>query len=361
MASKDYYKILGVERNASEDDIKKNYKRLALKWHPDRHANESEDKKKEAEEKFKEIAEAYSVLSDPEKKKMYDTYGTIDGSVGGGFSGGFPGGFGGFNFGGFTADDFFDVMSGRGRRAGRGFTEVHEPGATININVGVSIEEVYCGGSKDIEYDIETRCGHCGGQGGHGIKTCPHCHGSGMITETKRGAWGISQVTRPCPYCNGKGTTVGEVCKECGGTGVKKQHKTVKVTIPKGVQNGDNIKIDGAGYESKDPKGINGDLIVTFIYQFDQSKYRVSGNTLYELVDIPYYDVILGCEKEITLPNKEKIKVKIPKCGKDGQQVNVPGKGLNHGPYILVVNVTLPTAITSKEEDFLEKIRKIHH
>ena len=358
MASKDYYKILGIERNASEDDIKKAYKKAALKWHPDRHANDSEDKKKEAEEKFKEIAEAYGVLSDPKKKQMYDTYGTVDGDMGGGgFSGGgFPGG---FNFGGMDMDpeDIFNIF--RGRRRNSNFDR-HEPGATINIQVGVSIEDVYCGGTKNIDYDIETRCGHCGGQGGHGIKTCPYCHGSGMITETHSNGWSTMQTSRPCSHCHGKGTTVEEVCKECGGTGVKKQHKSVNVNIPKGVENGGQIKIDNAGYESRDPKGENGDLIITFIYQFDQSKYRVNGSTLYELVDIPYYDVILGTEKEVVLPNKEKIKVKIPKCSKDGQQVTIHDKGLNHGNYVLVINVTYPTAITSKEEKLLEDIKKIH-
>lgn len=357
MANKDYYSILGVSRNATEDEIKKQYKKLALKYHPDRHANDPENKKKEAEEKFKEIAEAYSVLSDPDKKQMYDTYGTVDGMPSDGFSGGgFPGG---FPFGGMDMDpdDIFNMFRGR-RRAPR--SDVHEPGATINIKVGVSIEDIYNGGTKNVEYDIETRCGHCAGQGGHGVETCPYCHGTGMISETKRNGWMTSTVSRPCPYCHGSGKTVKETCTECGGTGVKKQHKNVNVTIPKGVQNGQQTQIADAGYESKDPKGQNGDLIITFIYQFDQSKYKINGSTLYELVDIPYYDVILGCEKEITLPNKEKIKVKVPKCSKDGQQVVVHGKGLNYGNYIMVINVSYPNAVSSKEEEHLEKIRKIH-
>lgn len=358
MANKDYYQILGVDRNATDDQIKSAYKKAALKWHPDRHANESEDKKKEAEEKFKEIAEAYGVLSDPKKKQMYDTYGTVDGDMGGGFSGG--GFHGGFHFGGMDMDpeDIFNIFRGRGGRSGR--SERHEPGATINIQVGVSLEEVYNGGTKNVDYDIETRCGHCGGQGGHGIKTCPYCHGSGMITETKSNGWSTIQTSRPCPHCQGKGTIVEEVCKECGGTGVKKQHKNVNVTIPRGVENGGQIKVDNAGYESRDPKGVNGDLIVTFVYQFDQTRYKIAGNNLYELVDIPYYDVILGTEKEITLPNKEKIKVKIPKCSKDSQQITVHGKGINYGNYVLVINVSYPAAITSKEEKLLEDIKKIH-
>ena len=350
MANKDYYSILGVDRNASEEQIKSAYRKEALKWHPDRHANDPEDKKKEAEEKFKEIAEAYAILSDPEKKSQYDRFGSVDGMPN-------MDDFG--SFGGFG--DIFDIFSGRSRRRGGGFGEIHEDGATIELRVGLSIEEIYNGGTKDIEYDIETRCGHCGGKGGSGIETCPYCHGTGMITETqRRGPGMIFQSSHPCSHCHGTGQIVKEVCKECGGTGTKKQHKKISINIPKGVSNGQQQKINEAGYESKDPKGRNGDLVITFVYSIDNSKYRINGNTLYELINIPYYDVILGTEKEIILPNKEKIKIKIPKCSKDGTQITVHGKGIGFGNYIAVVSVTYPTAITSKEEDALEKIRKIH-
>ena len=356
MANKDYYSILGVSKNASEDEIKKAYKKLALKWHPDRHANESESKKKEAEEKFKEIAEAYGVLSDPEKKLQYDRFGTVDGSSsfgGGGFD------FSDFGFGGFSPDDFFDAMSGRGSRFG-GFRETHAPGATVELRVPVSLEEIYCGGSRKVTYDVNVRCGHCNGHGGTGTKLCPHCKGSGWITEVKSGPWGRSESSTQCPYCHGTGMTVEHECTECNGTGFKKVQKSINVNIPKGVQNGYQQKVAGAGYESKDPKGQTGDLVITFVYSFDQNKYRINGNTLYELVSVPYYDVILGAQMEITLPNKEKVKVNIPKCSKDGQQVTINGKGLNFGNYVLVINVTYPSAITSKEEEALEKIRKIH-
>ena len=202
MANKDYYSILGVDRNASEEQIKAAYKKLALKWHPDRHANESEAKKKEAEERFKEIAEAYAVLSDEEKKAKYDRFGSIEGMPDMDFSGGF-GGFG----------DIFDIF--RGRSSGRrGYSENHEPGATIELRVPLSIEEIYNGGNKTVDYDSQIRCGHC--------------HGSGK--------------------------TVKNVCHECGGTGTKKQHKTITINIPKGVQNGQQQTITGAGYESKDPR-----------------------------------------------------------------------------------------------------------
>jgi len=350
MASKDYYSILGVSRNATEDEIKKQYKKLALKYHPDRHANDPEDKKKEAEEKFKEIAEAYSILSDPDKKLQYDRFGTVDGMPN------MDAGMEGFGFG-----DIFDIFSGRGRRRGSGFTEVHEDGATIEVRVPLSIEEIYNGGTKEIEYDIEVRCGHCAGKGGSGIEICPYCNGTGMVTETMRQGPGmIFQSSHPCGHCHGTGKIVKDTCPECHGTGTKKQHKKINITIPRGVQNGDRQKINEGGYESKDPKGRNGDLVITFVYAIDNSKYRINGNTLYELINVPYYDAILGCEKEITLPNKEKIKVKIPKCSKDSAQITVNGKGISYGNYVAVVSITYPNAITSKEEDLLEKIRKIH-
>jgi len=359
MASKDYYKILGIDKNASEADIKKAYKKLALQWHPDRHSSESEDKKKEAEEKFKEIAEAYAVLSDPDKKRKYDTYGSVDDIPD--FSGGFGGFPGGFHFSGMDidGDDIFNIFRGRGGRARR--ENMHEPGATIEVHVGVSIEEIYSGATRTVEYDCMKRCETCHGEGGEGVETCPHCHGTGMITETqRRGPGMIFQSSHPCQYCHGTGKTVKKVCSDCGGTGLKKFKKKVDVTIPRGIENGYQIKVTGAGYESKDKEGVNGDLIVTFVYSFDNSRYRINGNTLYELVNVPYYDVILGTEKEIILPNKEKIKVKIPKCSKDGQQIPVNGKGLNYGKYVLVINVSYPSALSSKEEEHLEKIRKIH-
>ena len=358
MASKDYYQILGVKRNASEDEIKSAYKKAALKWHPDRHANESEEKKKEAEEKFKEIAEAYDVLSDPKKKQMYDTYGTVDGDMSGGFSGGFhSGGFGGFPFG-MDPEDIFNHFAGRG--GGRSYEVMHEPGATIEIKVSLSIEEIYNGGKKKVEYDIQTRCPKCDGTGGTGLETCPECHGMGVKVETKRTNIGMFTSQTTCPHCHGAGTIIKNKCSECGGTGMKRVSKSVEINIPKGVGNGYQMSVSGAGYESKDPQGKNGDLIITFVYAFDTSRYRVNGSTLYELISVPYYDAILGTEKEVILPNNEKIKIKIPKCSKDGQQIVVSGKGLGYGNYIAIVNVSLPTAITSKEEDALEKIRKIH-
>ena len=207
--AKDYYSILGVDKNASEDEIKKAFRKLSLKWHPDKHVNDSEADKKAAEEKFKDIAEAYGVLSDKEKREKYDRFGTVDG----GFD------FETTGFGGMSTDDIINMFAGHGFGGG-GFSgfgggfgdifgrrsrqsqpqEIIEPGANKIFNMSVSIEDIFNGVSKDLEYEVDVRCGHCNGVGGSGIETCSHCHGSGMITETQRQGYTIIQSSHPCPY-----------------------------------------------------------------------------------------------------------------------------------------------------------------
>lgn len=353
---KNYYDILGVSKNASDEEIKSAYRKLALKWHPDRHVNNSPDKKEEAEQKFKDIAEAYGVLSDPEKKKNYDMFGTADGSPGmewGGFPGGFPSGFGGF-------DDVFNLFSGR-RRSNANAHNVPEPGASINYSFGVSLEEIYNGGSKEIEYEIDGRCGHCNGTGGTGLETCPYCHGTGMITEVKRMGYSTIQTSHPCHHCGGSGTVIKNKCSYCNGTGTVKIKKKVKIDIPRGVEEGTIKVFNGDGYESKNPAGRNGDLNVQFVYDLDTQKYRISGKNVYELVNVPYYDCIAGSKKTVKLPDGTNVDYIIPKYTKDGTQIPIKGKGLNGiGDYIVVVNIEMPNAVSSKEMDLIEKIQKLH-
>lgn len=356
MANKDYYEILGVSRSASEDDIKKAYKKLALRFHPDRLAGKSDKEKQEAEEKFKEINEAYSVLSDKDKRQHYDTFGTMEGMEG--FQ---PGG---SPFQGF--DDLFERFSGfsdffGGTRGGRSSSQRGPlPGDTIQVNLGVNIEEIFKGGSKTFEYDIKARCSHCHGAGGEGVETCPHCHGTGMYTETKRTGFGMTTVSRPCPYCGGEGTTMKSKCSYCGGTGFERQHKTITVTIPKGVDNGYSIRYPGSGCESKDPSGPNGDLIVNFVHKYDSNKYAIKGLTVYELVDIPYYDCILGGKKTIKLPSGENVEYTIPEYTQDGQQITLQGKGIHGANYIIIVKVKLPTYVKQQDKELLQKIRDNH-
>lgn len=356
MANKDYYEILGVSRDASDDAIKKAYKKLALRFHPDRLAGKSDTEKQEAEEKFKEINEAYSVLSDKDKRQHYDTFGTMEGMDGFQAGGGPFQGFG----------DIFDHFHGFGdffgnARGGRTSSQSGPiPGETIQVNLGIGIEEIFKGGSKTFEYDIKARCSHCNGAGGEGVETCPHCHGTGMYTETKRTPFGMQTISRPCPYCGGEGKTMKSKCSHCGGTGFERQKKTITVTIPKGVENGYNVRYNGSGCESKDPSGQNGDLIINFVYNIDSNKYAIIGSTVYERVEIPYYDCILGCKKSITLPSGETVDYKIPEYTQDGQQITIHNKGLRGGNYIIIVKAKLPTYVKQQDKELLKKIKDNH-
>lgn len=372
--AKDYYSILGVDKNASEDEIKKAFRKLSLKWHPDKHANDSEADKKAAEEKFKDIAEAYGVLSDKEKREKYDRFGDADANFD--FSGGFGGmapddiinmfaghGFGGGGFSGFGG--FGDIFGRRSRQSQP--QEIIEPGANKIFNMSVSIEDIFNGVSKDLEYEVDVRCGHCNGAGGSGIDTCSHCHGTGMITETQRQGYTIIQSSHPCPYCGGTGRTVKEKCKECNGTGFKKAKKKVTITVPAGALEGYMIKKTGMGCESKSPKGPNGDLGVRVIYKFDKSKYAIvdrgNGPIVYEKVEIPYYDCILGASKEITLPNGKKVKYKVPEKTKPEDTIVLHGEGIRGNDYIIIVNMTYVDygfKKSGKELSYLKDIQKLH-
>ena len=358
--NKDLYEILGLSRDASDSDIKKAYKKLALKYHPDRQGDKSDAEKKAAEEKFKEISWAYSILSDSEKKQKYDQFGITDDQqqMSGGFDPSeifkhFMGGFGGM----FDADDDdpFANFFGRGRsRQNRG----PQKGQSIQMNIPVSIEEICTGIDRDIEYDIQAKCSSCNGTGGDGVETCSHCHGTGMITEVQRTGFGIMQNSHPCQYCGGTGQIIKNKCSKCHGTGMEK--KTVKVRIKQnpGFQNGTQILLNGKGYESKDG-GQNGDLLINLIYQYDTSKYQIQRN-IYEVIEIPYYDCILGCTKEVTLPNKQKIKIKIPEYSKDNTLINT-NKWFGNMQYYYVIKVKMPTYIRDKERTLLEQLKKENH
>ena len=357
--NKDLYEILGISRNASEADIKKSYKRLALKYHPDRQGGKSESEKKEAEEKFKEISWAYSILSDPEKKQRYDQFGITDDQqqqMSGGFDPSeifkhFMGGM----FGGMDddPDDPFASFFGRGRRQqSRG----PQKGQSIRMQIGVNISEICKGVHRDIEYDIKAKCSKCGGKGGEGVETCPHCHGTGMITETQRHGFSIIQNSHPCQYCGGTGQTIKSKCRNCNGTGFETKTVKVRVDIPGGFDNGYQIMLKGKGYESKDG-GPTGDLLLDFIYQYDTTKYSIQGNTIYEIIEIPYYDCILGCTREVTLPNGDKVKITIPEYAKDNTLVPIRNKFGNKS-YCYVIRVKMPGYIRKTEKEYLEKIRK---
>lgn len=361
-SNKDLYEILGLSRDASESDIKRAYRKLAMQYHPDRQANKSDEEKKEAEEKFKEVSFAYSLLSDPEKKQRYDQFGITDDQqqMSGGFDPSeifkhFMGGFGSF-FGNDDDNDPFGSFFGGGRqRQNRG----PQRGQSIRMQIPVSIEEICLGVHRNIEYDIQAKCSKCNGTGGEGVETCSHCHGTGMITETQHMGFSIIQNSHPCQYCGGTGKTIKHKCSKCNGSGLERKTVNIKVDLAPGIDNGYQQMFTGKGYESKDG-GQNGDLLLEFIYQYDTSKYSIQGNNIYEIINIPYYDCIIGCEKEVILPNKEKIKIKVPEYSKDNTLINT-NKYFGSKGYYYVVKVKMPTYIKSKEKDLLKQIQKENH
>lgn len=353
---KDYYKILGVEKNFTEDQLKKAYKKMCLKYHPDRQAGKSDDEKKKAEEDFKDVQEAYECLSDANKKAHYDRYGNMD-NYGQGWSGGadmfshFSSFFDDFDFGGFG--NFFGG-GGQRHQQQRG----PEPGQSLRIQVGVGIKEILDGGEKTFKYSRNVRCTDCNGTGGSGVDTCPHCHGTGMVTTVQQSGFGIIQQSRPCNHCGGSGKIIKNKCNTCHGEGLVKKENTVTVNIPKGCKNGQTVIVNGGGCESKSAGAPCGDLQVILIHQYDTNKYLVQGKTIYEKIDVPYYDAILGKEMKLTAPNGRKIDLTLTPCTQD--EDNIYGDMINGYEYRYIINIIMPESINKEERKLLEKIRKEH-
>lgn len=341
--NKDYYKILGVGRDASDSDIKKAYRKAAIKWHPDKWTSKSESEQKHAEEMFKSVAEAYDVLSDKDKRAKYDRFGENWDKIASE---------GEFDFGSFS--DFFSTW-GKNRRYDP------EPGTSIKARINLDIKDIFCGTEKDLNVNVNVRCHECNGSGGD-KETCPYCHGTGMITETQHfGPHQVFQTSRPCGHCNGQGFILKNACKSCNGTGFERKTRNVHVNIMPGTRNGQTYVYKGMGYESQDPSGKTGDLIVECVYNIDNNKYAIHGNDVYEKIDVPYYDCILGCDIDVTLPNGKKSKINIKQCSKSGDRSVLYNKGIGgNGNYIFIINATLPTHISSEESKMLEKIKKLH-
>lgn len=355
--NKDLYEILGISKNASEDEIKKSYRKLALKYHPDRQAGKTDNEKKDAEEKFKEVSWAYDILSNPEKKARYDQFGITDDQQqmgGGGFDASeifkhFMGGFGSM----FGDDSSFSSFFGGGRRRQSQPTT----GQSIRMQVPVSIKEIMNGVHREIKYDIDVRCSKCGGTGGTGVETCPHCHGTGMITEVQRSGFGIIQNSHPCQYCGATGQIIKNKCPECHGTGFKRKEVSINVNIPGGFDNGHQSLFRGKGYEAKHVGHDNGDLLLEFIYSFDTNKFIIKDNIIYEFMNVPYYDCILGKDLEHTLPNGDKVKVKIPEYTQDRTIIDTNKRyGINK--YCLFIIVQMPKYVREKEKELLKQIKK---
>ncbi|MFQ0994394.1 molecular chaperone DnaJ [Gilliamella sp. BG2] len=347
MAKKDYYETLGVSKSASESEIKKAYKRLAMKYHPDK----NQDNKAEAEEKFKEVKEAYEVLTDPQKKAAYDQYGHAAFEQGQGGAGGF-GGFGGFGGGAF--DDIFSDFFGGGR--GRGQTVSR--GNDLQYNITLTLEEAAAGVSKEIKVPTLVSCDTCHGQGTEkpsDVVTCNTCHGAGVV-QMRQGFFAVQQE---CPTCHGRGKVVKNPCKKCHGEGRVQKTKTLSVTIPAGVDTGNRIRLSGEG-----EAGLNGapsgDLYVQ-VQVKSHAIFERDGTNLHCEIPINIVLASLGGEVEVPTLNG-KVSLTIPAETQTGKMFRLRGKGIKSlrgnavGDLYCHVVVETPVNLTSKQKELLKEL-----
>ena len=361
MAKRDYYEVLGVDKNASEDDIKKAYRKIAIKYHPDRNPGN-----KEAEEKFKEAAEAYDVLHDPQKRQQYDQFG-FDGPAG-------MGGFGGFSGGGFSMDDIFsmfgDIFGGHGSgfggfSGGRGRAQYR--GSDLRLKVRLSLQEISTGVTKKFKVKKDVTCSHCHGSGaenGSAAETCPTCHGSGVVTRTTQSIFGMMQTQSTCPTCNGEGKVIKNKCRECSGSGVVKGEEVVEIKIPSGVAEGMVVNVPGKGNAGKH-NGVNGDIQV-FIEEEENDTFIRDGNNLIYNLLLDFPTAALGGQMEIPTIEGTKVRIKIEPGTQPGKTLRLRGKGLpavqgyGRGTGDLVVNVSVyvPKTLSPDEKNALEQMKE---
>ncbi|MBR5856510.1 MAG: molecular chaperone DnaJ [Bacteroidales bacterium] len=360
MAKRDYYEVLGVEKSASADEIKKAYRKMAIKYHPDKNPGD-----KEAEEKFKEAAEAYDVLSNPDKKQRYDQFGHA--GMGGAASGGFGGGFSMEDifsqFGDIFGGHFGGGFGGFGGFGGGGRASRVQRGSDIRIRVKLTLKEIVHGVEKKVRINKMVQCSECHGKGAVSdadIKTCDTCHGSGVVTKVVQTMFGQMQSQGVCPACNGEGKKIVKPCSKCSGTGLVKESEEISFKIPAGVAQGMQLTVQGKGNAAKSG-GINGDLLVVIEEVEDQELQRDGNDLIYSLfISVP--DAILGTTAEIPAVDG-KLKIKIEPGTQSGKMLRLRGKGVpdingyGSGDLLVYVQVWIPKSTTSEERKLVEKLR----
>ena len=363
MAEKrDYYEVLGVARNANADEIKKAYRKAAIKYHPDKNPGD-----KEAEEKFKEAAEAYDVLSNQDKRARYDQFGHA------GMSGAAGGGFGGGGFGGFSMEDIFsqfgDIFGGHFGGFGggsRGGARVSR-GSDIRVKVKLTLSEIANGTTKKLKINKTIACDKCGGTGAKdssSYATCSTCNGSGYVTRVENTFFGRMQTQGVCPTCGGSGKVITAKCDKCGGEGVVRGEEVVEIKIPAGVGEGMAVTVSGKGNAARQG-GIAGDLLVMIEEEHNPELIR-DGNDLIHNLNLTVTTCILGGEVEVpTIDGRAKIK--IPAGTHAGKVFRLRGKGLpdvngyGRGDILIVVDITIPDTLNSKERDLVEALSEQPH
>ncbi|MBP3669230.1 MAG: molecular chaperone DnaJ [Bacteroides sp.] len=365
MATKrDYYEVLGVEKTASEAEIKKAYRKLAIQYHPDKNPGD-----KEAEEKFKEAAEAYSVLSDKDKRARYDQFGHagMGGAAGGGFS----------DFADFDLNDIFSSVFGHGFSGFGGFggfgggggrTQQRKfRGSDLRVKVKLNLKDISTGVEKKFKLKKYVECNHChgtGAEGDGGTETCPTCHGTGSVTRTQQSIFGMMQTQSVCPQCNGEGKIIKNKCKHCSGEGIVYGEEVVEVKIPAGVAEGMQLTVGGKGNAGKH-NGVPGDLLVVIEEEAHPDLIRDENDLIYNLLlSVP--TAALGGTVEIPTIDS-KVKVKIEPGTQPGKVLRLRGKGLpsvnsygyTNGTGDLLVNVSvyIPETLSKDEKQALEKMQ----
>ena len=359
MAQKrDYYEVLGVSKGATEDEIKKAYRKIAIQYHPDRNPGN-----KEAEEKFKEAAEAYDVLHDPKKRQQYDQFGFNT-----------PGG-GGFDFSGFggatmNMDDIFsmfgDIFGGPGGFTGGARRPQKHRGSDLRLKVRLTLKEISEGVSKKFKMRKDIPCSHCHGSGaepGSTDEICPTCHGSGVITHTTQSIFGMMQTQGTCPTCNGSGHVIKNKCKHCNGTGVEKGEEVIEVTIPAGVAEGMIVNIPGKGNAGRN-NGIAGDIQVFIEEEENDTFVRDDNDLIYNLL-LDFPTAALGGEVEIPTIEGNTLKIKMESGTQPGKTLRLRGKGLpavqgygsGRGDLVVNVSVYVPKTLSREEREALEHFR----
>ena len=364
MAQKrDYYEVLGVAKGATEDEIKKAYRKIAIKYHPDRNPGD-----KEAEEKFKEAAEAYDVLHDPKKRQQYDQFG-FNNPFGGG-----TGGFSDFGASQMNMDDIFsmfgDIFGGHGFGGFGGGGGQRRPqqfrGSDLRLKVRLTLEEINQGVTKKFKVRKDITCSHCNGSGaeaGSSREQCHTCHGTGYISHTTQSIFGMMQTQGVCPTCGGEGTVIKNKCHECHGEGIVKGEEVVEIKIPAGVAEGMVVNVPGKGNAGRH-NGVNGDIQV-FIEEEPHDTFVRDGNNLIYNLLLDFPTAALGGEVEIPTIEGSKLRVKIDSGTQPGKTLRLRGKGLpavqgygsGKGDLVVNISVYVPKTLSREEKEALQRFK----
>ena len=349
MNKRDYYEVLGVDKNASEAEIKSAFRKLAKKYHPD------VSKEPDAAEKFKEAQEAYAVLSDANKRRQYDQFGhSAFDQMGGADASG-------FDFSDFDFSDIFGDIFGSGFGFGGRSSNRSRRGNDTLVRIDLTFEEAVFGCKKDVKIDTMVECDSCNGKGGHGEKTCQTCHGSGQVTSEQRTIFGSFATRSTCQTCHGKGVTYDTKCSKCHGEGRIRENKTVEVKIPSGVDTGNKLRLNGKG-EAGVNGGPNGDLYLEFKVK-SHTLFERDENDVYLTLPITITEAVLGCKKDVPTLNGT-VKLSIPAGSKTNDKHRLKGKGIadpqtgRKGDMYVIIDIHIPKKISRDQKKLFEALSK---